>query len=220
MNGTMNPDDRVNRKRVLESELEVIRRQKSQVLQAIQQIAKKQKLGGPPSKAVAVTHEAKVDAEHRLHKENLRRMWGLCTKIIAELVKNTNVRLYFGEPVHRDKFPNYYDIIKQPRDLGTIRGKFKFNHHLFIFILMINQSFIHSLTQFSSSCYYSLLQHTSTLGATLMSTHSVTMSASVSTTAAYSIPSAIRSANSVTVPQTNSKRNGSNAKSTKNGTLK
>lgn len=125
MNGTMAPEDRLNRKRALESELEAIRIQKAEVLRAIQQIAKKQKLGGPPSKNAALTHEAKVDAERRNHAEQMRRIWGMCSKILAELVKNTNVRLYFGEPVHRDKFPGYYEVIKEPRDLGTIKGEMR-----------------------------------------------------------------------------------------------
>jgi hypothetical protein len=129
MNGTAAPDDRLTRKRALESELEAIRIQKAEVLKAIQQIAKKQKLGGPPSKNMALTHEAKVEAEKRNHQEQLRRIWAMCTKILTEMMKNTNVRLYFGEPVHRDKFPGYYETIKQPRDLGTIKAWIETGHY-------------------------------------------------------------------------------------------
>jgi hypothetical protein len=129
MNGTAAPDDRLTRKRALESELETIRIQKAEVLKAIQQIAKKQKLGGPPSKNMALTHEAKLEAEKRNHQDQLRRIWGMCTKIVAEMMKNTNVRLYFGEPVHRDKFPGYYETIKQPRDLGTIKAWIETGHY-------------------------------------------------------------------------------------------
>ena len=123
MNGTMAPEDRLNRKRALESELEAIRIQKAEVLRAIQQIAKKQKLGGPPSKHAGQTHDAKVEAERRFHTEHIRRIWGMCSRVVSELMKNTNVKLYFGEPVHRDKFPGYYEVIKQPRDLGTIKSE-------------------------------------------------------------------------------------------------
>jgi len=129
MNGTAAPEDRLTRKRALESELEAIRIQKAEVLKAIQQIAKKQKLGGPPSKNVALTHEAKVEAEKRNHQEQLRRIWGMCTKVVTEMMKNTNVRLYFGEPVHRDKFPGYYETIKKPRDLGTIKAWIETGHY-------------------------------------------------------------------------------------------
>lgn len=122
MNGNIN-DERLVRKRALESELEAIRTQKAEVLKAIQQIAKKQKLGGlPNSKAMALTHEAKIEQENRHHADRVRQIWALCTKVVSELLKNTNVRLYFGEPVHRDKFPGYYETIKEPRDLGTIKA--------------------------------------------------------------------------------------------------
>ena len=98
MNGTMAPEDRLNRKRALESELEAIRIQKAEVLRAIQQIAKKQKLGGPPSKHAGQTHDAKVEAERRFHTEHIRRIWGMCSRVVSE-------------------------VIKQPRDLGTIKSE-------------------------------------------------------------------------------------------------
>lgn len=120
MNGT---DERMTRKRALLAELELIRSQKAEVLRAIQQIAKKQKLGGVPSQAVALSHEAKMDAERRVHGDHQRKIWGLCTKIMTELLKNSQTKLYFGEPVHRDKFPGYYEVIKEPRDLGTIKSQ-------------------------------------------------------------------------------------------------
>jgi hypothetical protein len=123
LNGTSVPDERMTRKRALLAELELIRSQKAEVLRAIQQIAKKQKLGGVPSQAVALSHEAKMEAERRVHGDHQRKIWGLCTKILAELLKNSNTKLYFGEPVHRDKFPGYYEVIKEPRDLGTIKSQ-------------------------------------------------------------------------------------------------
>jgi hypothetical protein len=48
-------------------------------------------------------------------------MWQNCTRIIADLLKNGNTKLYFGEPVSGDYYPEYYEIIKEPRDLGTIK---------------------------------------------------------------------------------------------------
>jgi hypothetical protein len=121
MNGNgLTVEDRMERKRALEQELELIRNQKAEVLRAIQQIAKKQKTG-QPLKSTPMTHEAKVEAERRFHAEQMKRIWGNCMTIIRDLLKNTNTRLYFGEPVHRDKFPGYYETIKEPRDLGTVR---------------------------------------------------------------------------------------------------
>jgi len=123
MNGISSAEERVTRKRNLEAELEVIRSQKAEVLRAIQQIAKKQKLGGPPTKNVHLSHEGKIGAENRLHKENKKKVWQSCSKIIHELLKNSSTKLYFGEPVHGDKYPGYYDVIKKPMDLGSIKKK-------------------------------------------------------------------------------------------------
>lgn len=111
----------MTRKRALEAELEVIRSQKAEVLRAIQLIAKKQKLGGPPSRAAHLSHESKLDAEKRQHQEQKRRIWLMCGKVIQELLKNSTTKLYFGEPVRGDLYPGYYEAIKQPRDLGTIK---------------------------------------------------------------------------------------------------
>lgn len=115
-------DERMERKRNLEQELELVRKQKAEVLRAIQQIAKKQKTGSAV-RATPMSHEAKVAAEKRRHEEELKRIWGLCSSIVKEILKNRDVRMFFGEPVHADKFPDYYNIITEPRDLGTILGQ-------------------------------------------------------------------------------------------------
>jgi hypothetical protein len=60
MNGTFTTEERQMRKRALESELTVVRAQKAEVLRAIGQISKKQRLGGPPPPSVQMSHEAKV----------------------------------------------------------------------------------------------------------------------------------------------------------------
>jgi hypothetical protein len=38
------------------------------------------------------------------------------------LLKNRDTKTYFGEPVHRTMYPDYYNTIKEPRDLGTIKS--------------------------------------------------------------------------------------------------
>ena len=61
-----------------------------------------------------------LDVEARMATER-RKLWQNCTRIIADLLKNGNTKLYFGEPMRGDYYPQYYDIIKEPRDLGTIK---------------------------------------------------------------------------------------------------
>lgn len=121
MNGVATAEDRANRKRILEADLQTVRSQKAEVLYAIQQISKKQKIGGPPSYNAQTSHEVKVNMEGRTHSEKKKQIWQMCAKIIQELLKNSNTKLYFGEPVHMDKYPGYYEVIKNPRDLGTIK---------------------------------------------------------------------------------------------------
>jgi hypothetical protein len=111
--------DRAQRKRQLEAELETVRNQKAQVLRSIEQIAKKQKFVGNAVMGNSV--EARIDGERRHHEEMKRKLWQGCTRIIADLLKNQNTRLYFGEPVRGDLYPGYYEIIKEPRDLGSIK---------------------------------------------------------------------------------------------------
>lgn len=123
MNGTFTAEQRQLRKRALESELAAVRTQKAEVLRAIGQISKKQRLGGPPPPSVQMSHEAKVEHENRYHREELARIWGHCSKIIAALLKNRDTKIYFGEPVRADLFPRYYTVIKDPRDLGTIKSE-------------------------------------------------------------------------------------------------
>lgn len=93
----------------------------AEVLRAIQQIAKKQRTVGPPPKASGLPPEARrqaLDVEHHRRQE---AVWTACMKIMQELLKNSTTKLYFGEPVRRDYAPNYYDVIKSPMDLGTIK---------------------------------------------------------------------------------------------------
>ncbi len=111
--------DRAQRKRQLEAELETVRNQKAQVLRSIEQIAKKQKYVG--NAVVGNSVEARIDGERRHHEEMKRKFWQGCTRIIADLLKNSNTKTYFGEPVRGDLYPGYYEIIKEPRDLGTIK---------------------------------------------------------------------------------------------------
>lgn len=113
-------EERQRKKRALESELETIRNQKAQVLRSIEQIAKKQKFGGNQA-AMGNTVEARIEAEKRHHNEGKRKIWQNCTRIMADLLKNGNTKLYFGEPVRGDLYTGYYEIIKDPRDLGTIK---------------------------------------------------------------------------------------------------
>lgn len=60
MNGVLTTEQRLVRKRALEAELAVVRSQKAEVLRAIGQISKKQKLGGPQSAAAQATPGSKV----------------------------------------------------------------------------------------------------------------------------------------------------------------
>lgn len=122
-------EDRLKRKKALESELEVIRQQKANVLRAIQQIAKKQKTGEPHPANLQASVELRKDAENRHHAESKRKVWSQCLKIINEILKNNSTRMYFGEPVHRDKYPGYYETIKNPRDLGTIKKQLEGQTH-------------------------------------------------------------------------------------------
>lgn len=105
--------DRQQRKRSLELELETVR--------SIEQIAKKQKYGAGAGLS-GNSVEARMATERRHHDETKGKLWQNCTRIIAEdLLKNGNTNLYFGEPMRRDYYPGYYEIIKEPRDLGTIK---------------------------------------------------------------------------------------------------
>lgn len=45
-----------------------------------------------------------------------------CGKIVQELLKNQQTKIYFGEPVKESYVPNYYGVIKNPMDLGTIKS--------------------------------------------------------------------------------------------------
>jgi len=112
--------DRQQRKRSLELELETVRSQKAQVLRSIEQIAKKQKYGAGAGLG-GNSVEARMMTERRHHDETKMKLWQNCTRIIADLLKNNNTKLYFGEPVRGDYYPGYYEIIKEPRDLGTIK---------------------------------------------------------------------------------------------------
>lgn len=87
-------------KRALESELALVRCQKSRVLLALQAIEKQQQ---------------SMDRESDL--------WRECTEIVSTLLQNKNVKIHFGEPVRADLYPRYYDMIKTPIDLGTIQKK-------------------------------------------------------------------------------------------------
>jgi hypothetical protein len=46
-----------------------------------------------------------------------------CGKIVADMLKNQQTKIYFGEPVKESYVPNYYSVIKAPMDLGTIKGE-------------------------------------------------------------------------------------------------
>lgn len=110
-------EDRVARKRHLEQDLTTIRTQKAEVLRAIQQIAKKQKTV-PLKKLSPEEHRAIETSEHRHRTENI---WSQCSKVVAELLRNQNVNLWFGKPVDARFAPNYYTVIQRPMDLGTIK---------------------------------------------------------------------------------------------------
>jgi hypothetical protein len=121
MNGIAPADERQARKRQLEEELATVRRQKADVLRAIQQIAKKQKVG--PNKTIQLSVEARMQAEESENRRQISDMMSQCGRMLAELLKNQNTKLYFGEPVHKDKYPEYYKIITKPIDLGTIKSE-------------------------------------------------------------------------------------------------
>ncbi len=122
MNGLpMTAEQRAARKRQLQEELMVVRQQKADVLRQIQQIAKKQRTGPPPPRIGGLSPEARrqeVEVEHHRRKDAI---WQGCLKIMQELLKNSTVKSYFGEPVRTDYAPMYYDVIKRPMDLGTIK---------------------------------------------------------------------------------------------------
>jgi hypothetical protein len=120
-------EERQRKKMMLEAELETVRNQKAQVLRSIEQIAKKQKFAG--GAVTANTVEARIEAEKRHHEDVKRKLWQNCTRIIGDLLKNSKTKLYFGEPVRGDYFPSYYDIIKDPRDLGTIKKNLESHTH-------------------------------------------------------------------------------------------
>ncbi|GAB4813020.1 hypothetical protein N2152v2_000066 [Parachlorella kessleri] len=124
MNGLpMTAEQRAARKRQLQEELMVVRQQKADVLRQIQQIAKKQRTGPPPPRIGGLSPEARrqeVEVEHHRRKDAI---WQGCLKIMQELLKNSTVKSYFGEPVRTDYAPMYYDVIKRPMDLGTIKQK-------------------------------------------------------------------------------------------------
>jgi hypothetical protein len=50
------------------------------------------------------------------------QIWVDCGKIVQELLKNQQTKIYFGEPVKESYVPNYYSVIKNPMDLGTIKS--------------------------------------------------------------------------------------------------
>ncbi|KAL4421258.1 hypothetical protein ABPG75_010549 [Micractinium tetrahymenae] len=116
-------DARAARKRQLMEELVQLRTQKAEVLKQIQQIAKRQKTGGLPTKAnelLASNNRLVVQMEQRNRAE---KIWVDCGKIVQDLLKNQQTKIYFGEPVKESYVPNYYSVIKNPMDLGTIKVK-------------------------------------------------------------------------------------------------
>lgn len=77
MNGTagLSPEQRTARKRALTDELVAIRTQKADVLRQIQQIAKRQKTGGLPTKAselLATNNKLVLQMEQRNRAEKVR----------------------------------------------------------------------------------------------------------------------------------------------------
>jgi len=50
------------------------------------------------------------------------QIWVDCGKIVQDLLKNQQTKIYFGEPVKESYVPNYYSVIKNPMDLGTIKS--------------------------------------------------------------------------------------------------
>lgn len=132
MNGLPQPsaEQRALRKRQLLDELTTVRQQKADVLRQIQQIAKKQRTSGPPPSIDGLSIEARRAAAQLEHKRRVEAIWSACLKIMQELLKNGSIKLYFGEPVRRDYAPNYYDVIKKPMDLGTIKREFGSAAHM------------------------------------------------------------------------------------------
>lgn len=111
------------RKRQLMEELVQLRTQKAEVLKQIQQIAKRQKTGGLPTKAnelLASNNRLAMQMEQRNRAE---KIWVDCGKLVQDLLKNQQTKMYFGEPVRESYVPNYYSVIKNPMDLGTIKTK-------------------------------------------------------------------------------------------------
>lgn len=116
-------EQRLARKRQLTDELVQIRTQKAEVLRQIQAIAKRQKTGGLPTKAaelLAGNNKLVLQMEQRNRAE---KIWVDCGKIIQDMLKNQQTKIYFGEPVRESYVPNYYQVIKNPMDLGTIKAK-------------------------------------------------------------------------------------------------
>lgn len=123
MNGVaINEDERMTNKRKLEADLALIRSQKAEVLRSIQQISKKQKLGGPPTEVQHRSHEAKVQHAKLEHERRKELIFATCIKIIQELLKNHNVKQIFLNPVSREIYPQYYITIKRPICLSDIKG--------------------------------------------------------------------------------------------------
>lgn len=112
------------RKRQLQEELSSIRLQKAEVLRRLEQVAKRLRTVEPAVPAGAglpvAARRALLQQEH--HKRGTGIMQQ-CGRLVADLLKNSNTRLYFGEPVKESYVPTYYQIIKHPMDLGTIKNK-------------------------------------------------------------------------------------------------
>ena len=53
----------------------------------------------------------------------LLQIWSDCIRIVQDQLKNQTTKLYFGEPVKESYVPNYYTVIKNPMDFGTIKGE-------------------------------------------------------------------------------------------------
>lgn len=124
MNGVQpgaSAEQRQARKRELLQELTLVRQQKADILRQLQVIAKKQRTVGPPPKASGLPPETRRQAIEVDHHRRVEGIWQACMKIMQDLLKNATVKLYFGEPVRLDYAPTYYDVIKNPMDLGTIK---------------------------------------------------------------------------------------------------
>lgn len=97
-------------KRALESELALVRIQKSRILFALETIDKQV--------------DTQCHGSQPCHDQfGSDQMWKDCAKIVETLLQNQNVKIHFGEPVRADLYPRYYDMIKTPMDLGTIQKK-------------------------------------------------------------------------------------------------